>query len=50
MLRWEKMAFDQQFSMSDIRGRACPNKLKFGTVVQDLRENLRTKFQPFLRE
>ena len=40
------MAFDQQFSMSNISGCTCPNNIKVGTVVQHVRENLHTKFQP----
>ena len=41
------MAFDQQFSLSDISGSTCPNKIKFGVVVQHLRENLTPNFSHF---
>ena len=43
------MAFDQQYSLCDISGSTSPNKLKFVIIVQDLREDLHLKFQPFLR-
>ena len=43
------MAFDQQFSMSKVSGSTCPNKVKSSAVIQHIRENLHTVFQPFLR-
>ena len=35
--------------MSDILKSTCLNKVKFDIVVQHFRENLHTKFEPFLR-
>ena len=45
----KKWLFDQQFSMTNISGSTYQKKVKFGLVIQHLRENLHTKFQPFLR-
>ena len=43
------MAFDKEFSLSNISGSTCQNKVTFGIFVKHLRENLHSKFQPFLR-
>ena len=44
---WEKMTFDQQFSLSSISGSTCPNNVIFGRVVQHFERTYTPNFSHF---